>query len=57
MKTNRDSWYKGVSAAFLEDEGRHEMGRKRKRELEKHREDVRVGISKEFNLVKKIVKF
>ena len=46
MKTNRDSWYKGVSAAFLEDEGRHEMGRKRKRELEKHREDVRVGISK-----------
>ena len=37
----RDSWYKGISAAFLEDGDRHDRGRKREAERRKFRNSVR----------------
>jgi len=37
----RDSWYNGISSAFLENTDRHDFGRRRALERQKFRESVR----------------
>ena len=40
----RDSWYKGISSAFLENTDRHENGRRRDFDRLKYRESVRAEV-------------